>query len=521
VSDLRVVNARLRRVVADKDELITSQDTLIRAQGEQLANQAEMIRLQSDRMETQDQLVDAQSAEIEQLLAEVADLKRRLSMDSSNSSTPPSADSIAAKAGRYKANSERTRSKDRKPGGQKGHPGSGLELATEVDDTVPVEPAECSTCGESLGAGSVCEGFTSVQRWDIAPVTVEKVQFDLMRRRCTAGHLTQAPAPTGVSGPVCYGPNVRALAAHIAYRGHVSMERTAEMLAELFGIPVSTGFVASCLQRLSTRLAGFETDLKQALAAAPRLHHDETPVPVNGTTAYVYNARTTDLIWYGAHATRSHAALDGFDILPRFAGVLIRDDWHGYHKYSDSARGGRVTQVQLCCAHLMRELKAVWESDPERQAWAEQMRQTLRKARRSVDSAITDGAASLPATTAEALQELYLNTAEQGITANTPGTAGRSHDAYKLAKRMRARVDQVLYFTVDFDTEWTNNPAEQAIRMAKLQAKISGSWRSMPGLTAFCRIRSYIATTKAHGIKIFAALRDAFLDDPWSIPTTA
>jgi len=44
---------------------------------------------------------------------------------------------------------------------------------------------------------------------------------------------------------------------------------------------------------------------------------------------------------------------------------------------------------------------------------------------------------------------------------------------------MRERVDQVLHFTLDFDVEWTNNPAEQAIRMAKLQAKISGSWRSM------------------------------------------
>ena len=32
--------------------------------------------------------------------------------------------------------------------------------------------------------------------------------------------------------------------------------------------------------------------------------------------------------------------------------------------------------------------------------------------------------------------------------------------------------------------------------MAKLQAKISGSWRSMRGLKAFCRIRSYIATAR-------------------------
>lgn len=523
MSDLRAVNARLRQVVADKDELIASQDALIQGQGKQLATQAELIELQRDQLSSKDQLLAEQVKLIALVEEQNAELRRRLGMDSTNSSLPPSTDSIAAKAQRRKAKSQRERSTHRKPGGQPGHPGSGLQPAAEaeLDDTVPVEPAECSTCGEHLNTGSPCEGFTPVQQWDVPPVTLGKIQFNLMRRRCSAGHLTQAPAPAGVSGPVCYGPHVRAFTAHIAYRGHVGMERTAEMLAELFGAPVSVGFVASCVQRLSAGLAGFETDLKQALITAPRLHHDETPVPVGGATGYVYTARTDELIWYGAHLARSHAAVDGFGILPRFAGVLIRDDWHGYHKYSDPARGGTVAHVQLCCAHLMRDLKAVWESDPERQAWAEQMRQTLRKARRVVDAAIAEGAVSLSPATAAGLRDLYLNTAEQGIQANAPGTTGRNHDAYTLAKRMRDRVDQVLYFTVDFDTAWTNNPAEQAIRTAKLQAKVSGSWRSMRGLAAFCRIRSYIATAKAHGVGVFIALRDAFLGSPWAVPTMA
>ncbi len=43
----------------------------------------------------------------------------------------------------------------------------------------------------------------------------------------------------------------------------------------------------------------------------------------------------------------------------------------------------------------------------------------------------------------------------------------------------------------------------------------------MRGLTAFYRIRSYIATAKAHGAAVFTALRDAFLGNPWTIPTTA
>ena len=108
-----------------------------------------------------------------------------------------------------------------------------------------------------------------------------------------------------------------------------------------------------------------------------------------------------------------------------------------------------------------------------------------------------------------------------GVSANAPGVKGASKEAYKLAKRMAKRIDQVLYFSVDFDVDWTNSSCEQAIRMAKLQAKISGSWRSMRGLKAFCRIRSYIATARAHGVPVFTALRDAFLDSPWGIPTTA
>jgi transposase len=155
VSDLRAVNARLRQVLADKDELIA--------------------------------LVEEQNAE----------LRRRLDMDSTNSSTPPSTDSIAAKAKRHKANSERKRSKNRQLGGQKGHPGSGLELAAEVDDTLPIEPAQCSTCGEDLSVAGQFAGFTPVQQWDIPPVTLTKVQFDLMRRACSAGHVTQAPGSGG------------------------------------------------------------------------------------------------------------------------------------------------------------------------------------------------------------------------------------------------------------------------------------------------------------------------------------
>src|SRR5664280_1176969 len=490
---LRSANAQLREVVVGKDELLAGKEGL-------LANQ--------------DTLID-------RLTAENAELRRRLSMDSSNSSLPPSSDPPVAKAKRRKAASQRERSTTRKPGGQSGHPGSGLEPSDHVDQVERVEPAECSTCGQPLDEAAPDEGFTPVQMWDIPPIQLTVTQFDLVRRRCPAGHRTQAQPPAGVAGPVCYGPNIRAAVTQIAYLGHVSMERTATLLADLLGCPVSTGFVASCLTRLADQLDGFEADLKDALAGAGGVDVAGPAVDRHRRLVVVELVGAGGLVWYGAHDRRSHAATDGFGILPRFAGVLVRDDWAGYHKYSDPGRGGKVTGVQLCCAHLMRDLQAVWEADPQGQAWAAQMRQTAcRPAGRPTPPSTPGRPTCRPATLSQ-LRGLYANTAGQGVAANAPGVKGASKESYKLANRMANRIDQALYFTVAFDVDWTNNSCEQAIRMAKLQAKISGSWRSMRGLKAFCRVRSYIATARAHDVPVFTALRDAFLDSPWSIPATA
>jgi Family of unknown function (DUF6444) len=90
-------------------------------------------------------VVEAKDAENAVLLAElaaererrrrlelkVAELERRLGQDSTTSGTPPSKDPIAARERRKaekkeRQSSERERSKDRKRGGQPGHPGAGL-----------------------------------------------------------------------------------------------------------------------------------------------------------------------------------------------------------------------------------------------------------------------------------------------------------------------------------------------------------------------------------------------------------
>ena len=96
-------------------------------------------------------VIAQQSEMVSVLEAEVAALRRQAGRDSSNSSQPPSQDGPAAKAKAKagKQGARRTRM-GRSQGGQKGHPGTGLERVAVPDETRVLEPGACGGCGGDL-----------------------------------------------------------------------------------------------------------------------------------------------------------------------------------------------------------------------------------------------------------------------------------------------------------------------------------------------------------------------------------
>ena len=85
--------------------------------------------------------LETKGIKISELLEEIAELKRRVNMNSSNSSKPPSTDGFK----KPRTRSLRKRS-GRRPGGQPGHKGHNMTIHHEPDSIVLHHPSECNGC---------------------------------------------------------------------------------------------------------------------------------------------------------------------------------------------------------------------------------------------------------------------------------------------------------------------------------------------------------------------------------------
>jgi transposase len=470
------------------------------------------------------------NAQIAALEAEVAALRARLGRDSTNSSAPPSKDPPAAQAKRKAVRSQRVRSKDRKRGGQPGHPGNGLTPTTTPDRTEAVAaPEVCAHCGAALADG-VDLAETWAQVWDILPVVLSRAHYLLARRKCACcGKVNTATAPFAQPGTVCYGPNVNAAAIVLASQGNIPVEATAAMMAALLGTRVSTGFVARAHERLAQILAraGFDQAMVAALRAEDVLCADETPVnvvanvdqhgqPTTGS-AHVVTVRTPDerLVWYRDVTARSSAQLKDLGVFDDWAGVLVRDDYAGYHQFDATLAG-----VQQCSAHVLRHLDYVAGLDADNKIWAQQAERALKQAAVLVAAAATTNT-PIDAEALAAARTRYDQAVTVGIKDNQsrPWHNG-NHPGLVLARRLHNKADEVWLFTSNPNVPWTNNASERALKSPKLHQKVSGYWQNTMTLSRYCRVRSYLVTARNHGLTVIDAINTALAGNPW-LPTPA
>jgi len=433
--------------------------------------------------------------------ARIRELEAQRATDSRNSSKPPSTDAFHKPA--PKSRRERT---GRKPGGQKGHPGTTLALSDTPDHIIPHAVGTCSCCGRDLSAQAADE-VERRQVLDIPPLRMDVTEHRFEIKTCPACHTvtsSTSSVPEGVSAPVQYGPRIKAFCVYLKTYQLLPFKRCAELIRTLFGGTLCEGTLANMIKGVSGTLDSSLAAILDILIDAKVAHFDETGASVGGKRHWVHVASTAKVTLYTIHEKRGAAAMDAMGVLPGFTGRAIHDHWKPYYTYKGCSHG-------LCNAHHLRELTFVHEQMG--QDWARLMKKLLLRIKSEVDIAMTENRTALDVKEIARFVRRYKTIIDKGLAVNplpvpVPGRRGRPKDTKSgnLVRRLKVHRREALAFMYDFSVDFENNLAERDLRMMKVQQKISGTFRGSDGGSNFCRIRSYLSTARKNFLSALDAL---------------
>jgi len=153
----------------------------------------------------------------------------------------------------------------------------------------------------------------------------------------------------------------------------------------------------------------------------------------------------------------------------------------------------------LCNAHHLRELKALMEIEKER--WAFQMDRLLRYLNRA-------GIVCF-----ERVSKIYDQIIRKGLAFHESLGAVESGKrkrrvGHNLLIRLANFKEDVLRFLTTPGVPFTNNQAEQDVRMMKIKQKISGGFRTTDGANNFAVIRGFISTKRKQNLNILSAIAE-------------
>ena len=433
-----------------------------------------------------DKIIAELRAEILTLKALLADLERRLGLNSSNSGKPPSSDGL-----RKKPAPVSLRDKSEKPsGGQKGHKGTTLAQVETPDYIALHVPHNCDFCGKTL-AHIKAESVEKRQVFDSPKPIIEVTQHEAVAKQCTCGHRTKAPFPTDVLAPTQYGPRLKSSVIYLMNQHFLPEDRLQILMQDLFGVSISTATLASMSADFAEKISPFQEKVLAKIKASDVKHADETGFRIDGKTCWLHVLSTSTATHYRVSEKRK----DLGPISKNLTGFLVHDHWKPYFQLTSAAH-------VLCNAHHLRELKALIEI--EKEPWAMKMDALLRYMHKNT-SKMTDQ-----------LMKIYDLIVENGLKFHEsqppPNKTGRKRRVgHNLLLRFQKFKAEILRFFTTPGVPFTNNQAEQDVRMMKVRQKISGGFRTMTGAQNFAIIRGFLSTMRKQNLNILDAIATQYL----------
>ncbi len=376
---------------------------------------------------------------------------------------------------------------------------------TRTVETVEVIPVQaCGTCGEDL-SGIPSNRYERRTRIDIV---FEKVvsHVDAEIKRCPQCRAqTKGAFPQDLSGPLQYGPGIKAYVLNLLLAQMLSLKRVQQSIHTLIDRLISEATILQYVMQLHQALAAWEQAAIEQILSQPTLHVDETSLRVDRKNHWIHVYSSGDTTLKFLHPKRGGEAIEAINIIPRYGGTIVHDCWASYLAYDHCDHG-------LCGSHLLRELTFVVDSNAYR--WAANIKRLLQQTCALVAKRESK---CLSETEYQNLRKRYRNLLTRGekelppIPPKQNGKRGRvaKSDAHNLWERLKRHEQAVLLFAKLPHVPFTNNRAERDLRMSKVKQKISGCFRTFQYAQAYCRISSYLQTMAYRGYNPLVAIQMA------------
>ena len=349
----------------------------------------------------------------------------------------------------------------------------------------PVPPA-CPDCG---GAVTVTHTATEVQEElpVVRPVVrAFRVHVGACRacgRRVQGRHPWQTSDALGAAG-THLGPQATTLAVWCHKGLGLPLGKVQRLLRTQCGLHVTRGGLAHLCARVARRATPTYDALRAEVRRSPVVSPDETGWKIGRVLHWLWVAATPTTTVYRIAAGRGFddaAALLGAD----FAGVLVRDGWAPYRRFT------RATH-QTCVAHLLRRCRLLHLDHP-RCALPPQIQALLQRAlvlrdRRATGAVSPHGCAVARGRVLAQLLDVLTTT-----RSTVP-------DVRRFAAHLTREAPALLTFLGDPTIDATNWRAEHAIRPAVVTRTVCGGNRTVRGAETQQVLASVLRTLDQRGL---------------------
>lgn len=433
------------------------------------------------------QLQAQHQMQVAQLLARIEELERRLGLNSTNSSKPPSSDGVR------KPNPVSLRVKGKKPsGGQVGHTGGTLKQVTQPNEVVIHQADQCPDCGADLShvAGSTTQ---TRQVFDLPIPQLQVTEHQVHTKQCQCGRNVAGQLPADVSAPAQYGPHVQALAVYYQDQQLVPEDRLETMFADVFKLSIRASTLRNIAARFAAQVGPTVDTIYEKLRTAKVKHLNETGFRVKLNLQWMHVLCNEHWTHYRINSKRGAIPQD-------LIGTVVHDHFKPYYTLQGLSHA-------LCGAHHLRELKSLEQI--EKESWAKAMGRLLRLACHwsNLGPVAQDKAERISAVYDRLVNKgLAFHEGQPSLTDKPKRGRQKKRIGHNLALRLRNYKADALRFMFEPHVPFTNNQAEQDIRMMKVQQKISGGFRSQEGAEVFATIRSFLSTARKQAVNVFDAV---------------